>query len=151
MFGIRELLVTDFIKNLTMTTKKHMGIWMDHSVAHLMELSNDVITTNTLKSEFTHQQKEHSLSRGENHMHHAEQKQESHYYKKISDAVKGYEEVLLFGPTTAKNELHNLLKADFNFKDTKIEVKPADKMTEHQQHAFVKDHFKHSILHTPLK
>ena len=80
-----------------MTAKKHMGIWMDHSVAHLMELTGETITSSTLKSEFTHEQKEHSLSRGENHLHHAEQNLEAHFYKKISDAIKGCEEIVLFG------------------------------------------------------
>ena len=124
-----------------MTTKKHMGIWMDHSSAHLMELTNDVITTKIVKSEFTHEVKEHSLSKGEGHMHNKEQHQQASYYKKIGDAVKDCEEVVLFGPTNAKNELHNLLQADYNFKNIKIEVKQADKMTENQQHAFVKHHF----------
>jgi len=49
--------------------------------------------------------------------------------------------VLLFGPTTAKNELANLLKDDHLFEKIKVEVRQADRMTENQEHAFVKDHF----------
>jgi len=56
--------------------------------------------------------------------------------------MKDYDEVLLFGPTNAKNELVNILKVDHHFDEIKIEVKPADKMTENQQLAFVKEHFK---------
>lgn len=52
-----------------------------------------------------------------------------------------YEEVLLFGPTEAKNELLNLLQADHHFDKINIEIRQANKMTENQQHAFVKEYF----------
>jgi len=35
---------------------------------------------------------------------------QSGYYKKLSDAILKFQQVLLFGPTEAKNELLNLLK-----------------------------------------
>jgi stalled ribosome rescue protein Dom34 len=124
-----------------MTAKKYIGVWMDHSVANIMALTGNEIITNCVESEFTHQQKEHALSKNENLMHNKEQHQQSKYYKKIADAIKDYENIILFGPTTAKSELLNLLKADHHFEKTKIEVKQTDKMTENQQHAFVKDHF----------
>jgi len=118
-----------------------MGIWMDHSSARLMELTNNLIITSIVTSEFTHEEKEHSLRRSESLMHHKEQHQQSGYYKKIGNAIKDCNEVLLFGPTTAKDELLNLLKADRHFLNIKIEVKHADKMTEKQQHAFVEKYF----------
>jgi hypothetical protein len=48
---------------------------------------------------------------------------------------------LLFGPTDAKVELLNILKADLSFSKIKIETMQSDKMTENQEHAFVKDYF----------
>jgi stalled ribosome rescue protein Dom34 len=128
-----------------MKAKKQTGIWMDHSVAHLMELKNNEIAASTIKSKFTHQEKEHSLSRGENNMHNKEQHEQADYYKNISNAIKNYDEVILFGPTKAKNELANLLKADRHFENLKIEVKDTDKMSESEQQNFVKEHF-HSLL-----
>lgn len=129
-----------------MTTKKHIGVWMDHSVAHLIELADNVFITNTISSEFTHAEKEHSLSKSENLMHHKEQHQQSHYYKRLSETLKGYEEIVLFGPTTAKSELWNLLKADHHFDKVKIEVKQADKMSPNQQQAFVREHFHFKLI-----
>jgi stalled ribosome rescue protein Dom34 len=126
---------------------KYMGVWMDHSVAHLMEFTNDAIVKTTIESAFTHGEKEHSLSKSENLMHNKEQHQLSGYYKQISNILKDYQEVILFGPTTAKNELLNLLKADHHFEKTKIEVEQADKMTENQLHAFVKKYFQHAASH----
>jgi hypothetical protein len=74
-------------------------------------------------------------------MHNKEQHQQSEYYKKIGEIIKDYKEVILFGPTEAKTELFNILKADHLFENIKIEIKQTDKMTENQQHAFVKNHF----------
>ena len=124
-----------------MTTAKNLGIWMDHSRAHVMEFTTDPIETKTILSEFTHQEKEFSLNKGENLMHNKEQHQQSAFYKKLIDVIKNYEGVVLFGPTDAKVALYNILKADHRFEKIKIEVKPADKMTENQQHAFVREHF----------
>jgi hypothetical protein len=44
---------------------------------------------------------------------------------------------------SAKTELLNLLKADHLFEKIKIETKDADKMTQNEQHAFVREHFSH--------
>lgn len=125
-----------------MTTAKYLGIWMDHLNAHIMEFSTETIETKTLDSKFTNEAKEHSLERSEHMMHNKEQHQQAEYYKKLGEVIKNYEEVILFGPTSAKVELSNILKADHLFSKIKIEVENTDKMTEYQQHAFVKNHFK---------
>lgn len=124
-----------------MTTTKKVGIWMDHSIAHIMELKENMIETKIIESKFTHAEKEHSLSKNENLMHNKEQHQQSEYYKKLEDIIKNYNEVILFGPTEAKAELNNILKSDHRFHDIKIEIQQTDKMTENQKHAFVKEYF----------
>ena len=124
-----------------MKTKKHLGIWMDHASANLMDASNGTIATNTITSEFTPQERQRTLNKGEYMMHNTEQQEQHAYYEKIGNAIKNYDEVLLFGPTKAKEELLNMLKSDRHFEKIKFEVKHADKMTENQQHAFVKDYF----------
>jgi hypothetical protein len=91
-----------------MTTAKQLGIWMDHSSAHLMEFTTEPIEANIITSKFTHQEKEHSLDKGEHLMHNKEQHQQSDYYKKLGEVIKNYEDVILFGPTDAKVELLNL-------------------------------------------
>jgi len=59
----------------------------------------------------------------------------------IEAVIKEFDDVLLFGPTSAKNELLNLLRQNHLFEKIKIELKPADKMTENQQQAFVREYF----------
>jgi hypothetical protein len=124
-----------------MTIAKHLGIWMDHSVAHLMEFTPDPIETKDIELDFTHQEKEHSLSQNESMMHNKEQHKQLEYYKKLGEIIKNYEDVIIFGPTDAKVELLNVLRADNLFVKIKIEIQHADKMTENQQHAFVKNYF----------
>ncbi|MGA2296133.1 MAG: hypothetical protein ABSG15_01115 [FCB group bacterium] len=124
-----------------MTTTKNLGIWMDHSIAHLMDFKNDTIETKTIVSQFTHLEKTDSMFKGENHMHNKEQHQQSEYYKKLGEVIKNYESVILFGPTDAKVELLNVLREDNLFAKIKIEIKQADKMRENKQHAFVREYF----------
>lgn len=131
---------TSAIKHQKKEIKK-LGIWLDHSSAHFIIHQDNTAETASITSDFTHEVKEESLSKSENIMHNKEQQQAHEYYKKIAEVIKEYDEVLLFGPTDAKAELANILKADHHFDKIKIEVKTADKMSDNQQHAFVKEYF----------
>jgi hypothetical protein len=124
-----------------MNTEKKVGIWMDHQRALLMEYTTAPMVTQKIMSDFTHVVKEASLHQGENKMHSKEQHQQASYYRALSAAILPYNNVLLFGPTDAKTELFNILLADPKFAKIKMEIKHADKMTENQQHAFVRKHF----------
>ena len=125
-----------------MKNSKNLGIWMDHSVAHLMALTGETVETTTIKSDFSHEEKEGALNRSEHVMHNKENQRQAEFYKNISKIIQNYDAVLLFGPTKAKNELLNILEEDQLCANIKIEVKSAEKMTENQQHAFVKEYFK---------
>jgi hypothetical protein len=81
------------------------------------------------------------FAKSESLMHHKEQQQLSSYYKKLSAIIKDYKRVLLFGPTSAKVELFDLLRNDQHFDAIKIEIKETDKMTANQKDAFVKSYF----------
>ena len=128
-----------------MIIPQRLGIWMDHTSANLIEFSVDSIDKKIIESKFTHQQKEHSLSKSENVMHNKEQHQQAEYYKELGEVIRHYEDVILFGPTDAKSELHNSLKTNHLFEKIKIETQSADKMTDHEQHLFVKNYFQHKI------
>jgi 3'-phosphoadenosine 5'-phosphosulfate sulfotransferase (PAPS reductase)/FAD synthetase len=128
-----------------MTTSKSLGIYMDHLSAHLMEFTPDPIETSTINSKFSHLEKEETLKKSENLMHNKEQHEEGAYYKHLGEVIRNYKHVILFGHSKAKDELYNILKADHHFAGTKIEVMHVDKLTENQQHAFVRDHFLNSI------
>ncbi|MBC7650739.1 MAG: hypothetical protein H7101_03215 [Deinococcales bacterium] len=126
-----------------MTTTNSLGIFMDHASAHLMEFTADPIETTTINSAFTNIEKTDTLGKSEHTMHNTENHDQLAYNKKLSEVVRNYTDVLLFGPTDAKTELFNFLREDHRFDNIKIQVQPTDKLTENQQHAFVKHHFSH--------
>jgi stalled ribosome rescue protein Dom34 len=124
-----------------MKTEKTLGIWLDHASAELIDLNLDT-KMETIVSEFTFETKEEILSRSERSMHNKRQQMQESYYKEIGQTILKYDKVVLFGPTNAKTELHNYLKEDLHFKDIQIDVEAADKMTNNEKDAFVKNHFK---------
>ena len=124
-----------------MKTIKHLGIYMDHSSAYLIELTIDTTVASIVESQATQMDDASYLRKDEGLMHNIDQYQRSDFYKRLSNVMKDYDEIVLFGPTDAKNELHNLLKDDHHFDKIKIEVKPADKMTENQKKAYVRKYF----------
>lgn len=79
-------------------------------------------------------------------MHNKSQQMHEAYYKKIAEKILKYNHVLLFGSTNAKTELHNYLEKDMHFKDIKICIEPADKMTDNQKDAFVKRYFEKEVV-----
>lgn len=129
-----------------MIIAKKLGVWMDHANAHLIEFTGEPEQSKDIMSKFTHEEKEHSLGESEKLMHNKEKHGQSEYYKKIGEVIRNYDDVLLFGPTEAKTELFNLLNADHLFAKIRIIVKPADKMNDQQQHAFVKKYFQQTDI-----
>ncbi len=124
-----------------MKSTKKLGIWMDHSIAYLMEFSSDPFEIKTIESKFTHQKKMESFAKSESLMHNKEQQELSNFYKKLITIIKDYDRVLLFGPTNAKKELLDLLCEDARFAKIKIEIKDTDNLTENQKNAFVRAYF----------
>jgi stalled ribosome rescue protein Dom34 len=124
-----------------MRTTKKLGIWMDHSIAHLMEFTTKHFEIETIESTFANQKKKERLAKGKNQQYNTEKQPLLDYYKKIGEAIKNYKRVILFGPTDAKVELFDLLSEDERFLKIKFEIKNTDKMTENQQQQFVKEYF----------
>jgi len=124
------------------TIVKKLGIWMDHSSMHIIEFSSNPVVTKTIESKFTRDDKMSRInSIGTKILLH-----QTMFYKQLGEIIRHYEEVILFGPTVAKNELLNTLSSDQQFEKTKITVVHADKMSKEQQYIFVRDYFSETIL-----
>lgn len=123
-----------------MEKNKKIGIWMDHSVANLIT-PNGAKVEQSIHSKFNSQVKEQALSRSESIMHNKEHQMHEAFYKEIGIEMLRYNHVLLFGPTSAKTELHNFINKDLHFKDIQIDIENTDKISEDEQCAFVKRHF----------
>lgn len=132
--------------------EKKIGVWLDHHHAHFIEFNGKDAITQTIESGFTRHEREEGVgatgsrfgqhsTNNENNKNNRMQNELKGYYKLISDRLAGYDQVLLFGPTTAKNELHNYIKELKNFSGKHIEIKNSDKLTENQLKAAVREHF----------
>jgi len=115
-----------------MKTNKQLGIYIDYTNAFLMELINKKIVSRNIEFEL----KENDEN---NHQTHHLQ---TAYFLEISDIIRNYNQVVLFGPSNSKDELFNLLKFDHNFDHIKIQNINTDKMSELQLHAFVHEYYK---------
>lgn len=120
---------------------KKIGVYIDHTIAHFIEMSPENLELKIITSKFSHLEKVESLKRSEKIMHSLEQREEASYYFEICEFLKDYKEILLFGPTNAKLELRNILRANHLFDSRIIEVKNTDHLTENQEYAFVREHF----------
>lgn len=125
-----------------MKTIKQLGIYLDNASANLIDFLNSNAEPKTIESDFDIQDKHETLQRSENEMHNKEQDKQRQYFKKIAALAIGFEEILLFGPTTAKTELLHFLQKENQFNAIKMETKNSDKITLHEQQLFVQDYFR---------
>jgi stalled ribosome rescue protein Dom34 len=124
-----------------MKAKKKLGIWMDHSIAYLMEFTASAFEIKTIESKLMESKKLQTVSKNDSLLPNKEQQKLSSYYRKISEIIKDYKKVILFGPTNAKVELFDILSEDERFLKIKFEIKNTDKMTKEQRNSFVMDMF----------
>ncbi len=64
------------------------------------------------------------------------------YYDEVVSCIRDAESILIFGPGEAKGELKKRLEKD-NLGDHIVGIEPADRMTDPQVVAKVKEHFLH--------
>jgi len=138
------------------TLTKQIGVWLDHSKAHFIGYNDGsafVIETIDAVHGHEHFSGEGSTnmrlssnpqhaSNNEHHTHNIEHKELSAYFKTLESKLAGYDEILLFGPTTAKEQLNNFLAENKSFAEKTISVQSSDKLSDNQMLAFVRDFFK---------
>jgi hypothetical protein len=134
-------------------TAKRIGLWLDHAKAHFIDISKgpEIVETAFSDQESELRYKGESgngtllgnnrATNNEHHKHNREKLIMDEYYRMLTDRLQHYDDILLFGPTSAKDELHNKLNADKRFKDKSITIAPADQLSEKQMVAKVKSFF----------
>lgn len=125
-----------------MRAQKNIGIFMDHTNAHLIEYTIDGVQNKQMKSDFTQQDKHDSMQHGEHTANNKEHQKQTLFYNDIADVIEQYNHVLLFGPTDAKTELLNSIKDNHKFENIHIVTETTDKMTAPQMNAYVLNYFK---------
>lgn len=124
-----------------MTASTKMGIWLDHTIAYLINISDSNSETLTIKANNKHHEIKETQGLDESNTQNKEQDQLSDYFKRLTDIIQKFDEVVLFGPTDAKTELFNQLKKSNSISKTNIVVKQSERMTENQMKAFVRSYF----------
>jgi len=121
----------------------NVGIWIDHKKAVIVSASADGVSTRTLESDvgahphFGGQQDGGGEKKyEERHTHRLEQ-----YYDEVIRQLGEPEGILILGPGEAKIELEERLNRSTVRADRAIAVEAADKLTDPQLVAKVKEHF----------
>ncbi|MGO4819880.1 MULTISPECIES: hypothetical protein [unclassified Flavobacterium] len=117
---------------------KKLGVWMDHSIAYLMEFTANPFEIKTVESDsigtINSANTLEAMMKIRNQLLLA-------YYNKIANELKDYSKIILYGPSSAKMELFDVLSEDERFLKVKIEIKSTDRMTAQEQHIFITDYF----------
>ncbi len=74
---------------------------MDHFSLHLMRIDLPMLTT-IIECEFTHEEKEKTLQKGESMMQNKNHQQQAEYYEKLAEIITEFDDVLNFGLPTQK-------------------------------------------------
>jgi hypothetical protein len=131
--------------------KKVVGLWIDHRRAVIVSIENEVELIQELISNMekhvrfssgTHSKASNSTQgstaedvRDRQFMDHL-----GLYYDEIVSLVRDADSILIIGPGEAKVELENQLK-HANLEERIVGIEAADKMTNNQIAAKVRDHF----------
>jgi hypothetical protein len=122
-----------------MKTKRKLGIWMNRSIAHLMEISHEPFEVTTIESELEIIGDKIAVKEV---LAPSKIKQlQLKYYNNIRKSIQDFYYVVIFGPTDAKRELFDILAEDESLAKVKVEIKETDEMNTQEKHEFVQKYF----------
>ncbi len=116
------------------------GLWIDHHKAVIVTVTGDDDATKVINSDVEKHGKsgnaadDTSLDVFNEHI--------NKYYEQVISELRGAESIFLFGPGEAKGELEKRLTKE-NLGENIKSIETADKMTDAQIEAKVKEHFLH--------
>jgi hypothetical protein len=120
------------------------GIWIDHKRAVIVSVSAGRVTTKTLESEVgAHPRYSGQQDGGGEKKYEGRHSQRlEQYYDEVISQVGQPEALLIFGPGEAKLELKERLSRSKVFSERTVDIENADKLTDPQIVARVKEHFR---------
>ncbi|EIA09776.1 hypothetical protein [Flavobacterium frigoris] len=114
-----------------MGTSTKLAIWLDHSAAYIVEIKPNHLPIMTIESKFVNSSE---LIASQNRTLNA-------YYNKIINKIKDYEKLFLFGPTTAKLELFDVLSEDHRLMKMKVLIIETPNLRPDQQEQYINNYF----------
>lgn len=130
-----------------------MGVWMDHAEAKCIEAGETAEAIHEVHSDAgrirDYGQSNDGIRMGnfrstnnEYKKHIRKQNDELAFFKELANELLPYDEILIFGPTTAGKEFYNYLIQDKQFAGRRILQRHEDYMTDNQIAAYVSTHLK---------
>jgi hypothetical protein len=132
--------------------KQSIGLWIDHRKAIVVTIKNDkefirVIESNVERrvrlaggsrtaTPYGPQEVASESKRDERYRHHLDV-----YYSEVIQAIRDADSILIFGPGEAKGELKKAIEESKDMGRHIVGVESADKMTQRQIAAKVRDYF----------
>lgn len=132
--------------------KKQTGIWIDTQKAFIVKLDETGSETKTILSEIETKERIPGESKeytrfGDQYFNPEEKKEHKRenevrdYFREIVKEISSSEEVVIFGPAMMKKELEKFILGDRSLKFDLKPIESADKMTENQMAAWVRNYF----------
>ena len=116
-----------------MLQKSKIGVCMDHCIAYLLEEKNEEKVITIIEAELCVDDKGTTAKR--------RRSMDAAFFKKVFEIVKDFDEVLLYGPASAKREIVNQIKANKLF-NIEIQTKSTSELiTESQKIKFINNYF----------
>jgi stalled ribosome rescue protein Dom34 len=122
---------------------REAGVWIDHHKAVIVNISGDEVSSTTLSSDVAPHPRYAGSQEGGGEKKYEERHQHDldRYYDQVISRVGEADALLVIGPGEAKRELKERLgRSSLRLKKT-VAVESADKMTEPQIVARVKEHY----------
>ncbi len=132
--------------------KRQTGIWIDKEKAVLITLSNGNHTIKNINSGIT--TKERNGGEGKdsgrfgNQFLNSEKKRDSklnqqlqNFLKEVISTTKESDSMVIFGPAETKGELEKMIRSNNEMAKMLLDVKTADKMTENQMIAWLREYY----------
>jgi len=132
--------------------KQSVGLWIDHRKAIVFTIENDKEMVHVIESNveprvrfsggsrtarpYGPQEVASEGKRDERYRHHLDA-----YYREIIQAIRDADSILIFGPGEAKGELKKAIEESRDLGRRIVGVESADKMTQRQIAAKVRDYF----------
>lgn len=128
-----------------------VGLWIDHQKAVIVSVSEQGESIKKIESGAKHldyrgptrpkSTYSAQYGKGDDQLDNQFLEHLNKYYTHVGAELRGATDVLIFGPGEARSELRRHLERDKSMRG-EIHVEPADKMTDRQIIARVREHFK---------
>jgi len=132
--------------------KQNVGLWIDHRKAIVVTIENDKEAAQVIESNveprvrfsggsrtatpYSPQEIASERKRDERYRHHLDA-----YYSEVIQAIRDADSILIFGPGEPKGELKKAIEESKDMGRRIVGVESADKMTQRQIAAKVRDYF----------